>query len=138
MSSCFGGNMGAEYICPVPSIGGPINQRVTSKESCHGCPVSNMGRLSYFCHDSPNVTQKGGSQHPAKHQADPCQFNKERQYGQPELQGYRYDLYQVPVGKRPIHITHNNRDKLSPLEPCLQNTDRCFGCRQPQWTPQCM
>lgn len=72
---CIDSNVGAEYVCPTPTIGGPYNSNYSTM--AHGnpncsTPSLNMGRLAYQCNDSTRPLQSGGDPEYSKYMLTAC------------------------------------------------------------------
>lgn len=157
-AGCHGvANLGASYICPQPTIGGPLNEYTAFNSKC-GDPSPNLGRVAYCSVGSKeqrgggagltyNATgtlekrslcrncQKGGS-------PGCVRFNTERQL--PEavsaVSGYYADLEQSSIGARPVYGAYpQNTDVRAQVqaEAASSRPSRRFDCLQPAWGKTC-
>lgn len=157
-------NIGAEYQCPIPTIGGPWivkknKQATQADQATQGVQATQAGGNDYSEYILPDYIKctytatgqfKRGRKHignkfeDSKMHISYIPYNNELQYGKEhyELPGVNYDLTQPVIGNRPVHNTHfNNLDDqhvMSYLPNMPTNlTDRKLGCRQPFWNEQC-
>lgn len=119
---------------PVRVTTGDSNQNM--KSVCQDKVRCGNGELGqqYGCCKSCNNKSAQIFSHP---------YNSSREYGlftQPEeVPSYYFDLTQPSIGGRQVWV-HSHRQKIPDILVCdtVQNTDKCFNCRQPCWGKKCM